>query len=188
LAILGLAAITSWASLLSNLSWHRVTRVWAHMQGSCRPHRFQQTFFTFVECLVLVIFAFTCAKTHTSLVTYCSGDFAQWRYLYDPTAETNAKLRVLLVQANIGNFEKFLAEKDNDFRTPIVQKHYELTRRGLNEHKDTISCLPETAFRPTCTHNSQEVFKASESIWRFTENHFTGGYLDDPAPITTLCL
>lgn len=60
---------------------------------------------------------------------------------------TDASLKVLAVQGNIGNFDKQMAELGRNFRFPIVSKFLELTDQGLKAHPETQVVLwPETAF------------------------------------------
>src|SRR5690606_34608594 len=68
--------------------------------------------------------------------------------------EGSERLKTTIIQANIGNFEKFISEQNSDFRTPIIQKYFELTRRSLqSEHHPDFIIWPETAF-PANLHSS----------------------------------
>ncbi len=56
---------------------------------------------------------------------------------------------VLLVQANIGNFEKQAAELGRGFRSEIIKRYEAVTDRGLKAHPNTridFALWPETAF------------------------------------------
>lgn len=60
---------------------------------------------------------------------------------------TNAELRVLQIQGNIGNFEKYMQELREDFGVPIVRKYIEMSRKAVSEHPDAdVLVWPETAF------------------------------------------
>lgn len=98
--------------------------------------------------------------------------------------EPDQKIKILVVQANIGNFEKFMAEKNSDFRTPITQKFYELTLRGLSQNSDVdLIMWPETAF-PANLHESLLGNFHQNQLRTFIMSQkkplLTGGYFDDP--------
>lgn len=93
-------------------------------------------------------------------------------------------LNVLMVQANIGNFEKFAAERGGEFRLPIVTKYFELTNQGLlGQSKVDLVFWPETAF-PANLHPSQEFAYYPSMLRQFVAAKnvplLTGGYLDEP--------
>lgn len=68
-----------------------------------------------------------------------------WKAL--PYRNTDSELKVLIVQANIGNFEKYLAERVADVRGPIVEKYLALTETALKDAgKPDLVMWPETAF------------------------------------------
>jgi apolipoprotein N-acyltransferase len=61
----------------------------------------------------------------------------------------DAEARVLVVQGNVGNFEKIYAEKGLGFRDDIIGRYFRLTRQGLARAGDRAPDLvvwPETAF------------------------------------------
>ncbi len=65
---------------------------------------------------------------------------AEWRV-------TDSKLNVLQIQANIGNFEKVMAEKGAGFEQSIVNQYFELTREGLRQYSDIdLVIWPESAY------------------------------------------
>ena len=65
----------------------------------------------------------------------------------EPWRKTDRELKVLAVQGNIGNFDKYMAELHSAFGIPIVQKYLSLTREGLALHPDAqLIIWPETAF------------------------------------------
>ena len=64
-----------------------------------------------------------------------------------PWQKTDAELRVLAVQGNIGNFDKYMAELHENFGIPIVQKYVDLSRKASAEFSNAhVLNWPETAF------------------------------------------
>lgn len=64
-----------------------------------------------------------------------------------PWQTSDATLKVLAVQGNIGNFDKLMAENGRNFKFPIIQKYTTLSREGLAKYPDTqVMIWPETAF------------------------------------------
>lgn len=63
-------------------------------------------------------------------------------------APPDAAVKVLVVQGNIGNFEKLEAEKGStQFRPAIVDRYLDLTKQGLAAHPEAEMIVwPETAF------------------------------------------
>ncbi len=66
---------------------------------------------------------------------------AEW----DGTSDAEAKF--LVVQGNIGNFEKLMAEKGQAFQQDIVDRYLAHSRAGMMKHPDSDMIVwPETAF------------------------------------------
>ena len=110
------------------------------------------------------------------------GRAERWR-------QTDAEVPILAVQGNIGNFDKLLVEKGQQFRIPVVNKYIDLSRRGLLEHPDAALVLwPETAFPDVLDIPFQNEELASR-IREFTRaNHvglLTGSYSYDQATKAT---
>ncbi len=64
-----------------------------------------------------------------------------------PWREGTEELKLLIVQGNIGNYEKLIVEQQKDFSTPIVSTYLRLTGQGFKDHPDASFALwPETAF------------------------------------------
>jgi len=62
-------------------------------------------------------------------------------------SRVDRNLRVLQVQANIGNFEKIMAERGEGSQDFIVNQHFDLTRKGLHDFGQAdLIVWPETAF------------------------------------------
>ena len=65
------------------------------------------------------------------------------------------KTKILMVQANIGNYQKIQAAFGVRYVGETVDRYLDLTRRGLDQHPDTELILwPETAFPETLYPNS----------------------------------
>lgn len=65
----------------------------------------------------------------------------------DHWKQTNDELKLLIVQGNIGNYEKLIVEKQKDFSIPIVATYVRLSAEGLDKHPETTHILwPETAY------------------------------------------
>lgn len=61
-------------------------------------------------------------------------------------SETDAELKVLQVQANIGNAEKYYAERGLGYERYIAEEFINLTRQGLQQFPDSeLVAWPETA-------------------------------------------
>lgn len=61
--------------------------------------------------------------------------------------EADGVLKFLIVQGNIGNYEKLIAERQKDFSLPIVDNYIRLSSEGFDKHPDaTFALWPETAF------------------------------------------
>ena len=59
-------------------------------------------------------------------------------------------LRVLVVQGNVGNFEKIQANVGKDYKENILQTHIKLTRQGFEKSKNIdLVIWPETSFPET---------------------------------------
>jgi apolipoprotein N-acyltransferase len=68
------------------------------------------------------------------------GRDEKWR---TPTDE----IRFLIIQGNIGNFEKYYVEYQSEYARPITEKYLKLSREGFAAHPDANVLLwPETAF------------------------------------------
>ena len=101
----------------------------------------------------------------------------------DVWKKTDASIKVLAVQGNIGNFDKLMAERGAGFRIPIVQKYLELTRRGMLTHSDAqLVIWPETAF-PDRLDRAFADFGNAELVRALSRNLrrpiLTGGYSQD---------
>lgn len=96
----------------------------------------------------------------------------------------DSSVKISIIQANIGNFEKFASETNSDFRTPIVQKYFELTRRSLQSEPNPDFILwPETAFPSNLHESARSRFFQSQlrTFISSTEKPFlAGGYTELP--------
>ncbi len=59
--------------------------------------------------------------------------------------QTDAGLKVMIVQANIGNAEKVQAEKGFGYQSDIINKFIDLTKQGLQKGPADLAIWPETA-------------------------------------------
>ncbi|GIL18705.1 MAG: hypothetical protein BroJett040_24560 [Oligoflexia bacterium] len=72
-------------------------------------------------------------------------------YLKSQWSNPEQKIRILQVQANIGNLEKYYAEKGVGFQQEILNQYFQLTERQLGQtvtdgNKADLVIWPETAF------------------------------------------
>lgn len=68
-------------------------------------------------------------------------------WLKDRLPEPDASLKTMLVQANVGNFEKQAMEHGKGFRAEILKKYLEVTAEGLEQNRDIDFVMwSETAF------------------------------------------
>lgn len=105
-------------------------------------------------------------------------------WLKNRLPEPDRSINVLMVQANIGNFEKYAAERNSDFRLPIVTKFFELTNIGLQKFPQSqLVFWPETAF-PSNLHPLQSGSYYQVLLRDYVAQKelplITGGYLDEP--------
>lgn len=106
------------------------------------------------------------------------GRDVKWR---NPDAEINA----LVVQGNIGNFDKLMVEKGSQFRKPVVDKYLALTRESLVKNPGTDFILwPETAF-PDALDQAYASYPLQRAVRDFVRETqiplMTGSYSYDSA-------
>jgi apolipoprotein N-acyltransferase len=99
-------------------------------------------------------------------------------------ANTDATKKVMVVQANIGNLEKFYAERGAGFQQFIADSYFQLTRTGLAVHPDTeLIVWPESAF-PDHLNPFAYNHKYTKQLLDFSSEIkkpiLTGGYSKDP--------
>jgi apolipoprotein N-acyltransferase len=104
-------------------------------------------------------------------------------YLYAPQPRTDATLRFLVVQANIGNQEKLAAEEGAGFRDTVVDRFEGLTARGLAENAAVDFVVwPETAFPEILEDPRMQAgygARLREIVAGFGTKLITGGYSVD---------
>lgn len=109
-----------------------------------------------------------------NLVGYLHGE--KWKI-------TDKELNVLLVQGNIGNIEKFMAEKGRNFRTDILNKYISLSQKGLNENKNVdLLFWPESAipeFLNTNYRLNKNQKRLSEFLSSIEKPVLTGAFSKD---------
>lgn len=95
---------------------------------------------------------------------------------------TDQTLNVLLVQANIGNFEKIMAEKGQGFQSDITDTYFNLTKSNLKPEVDLI-VWPETAY-PDFLGNHNLIRPHTQRLSDFVKGLgkplITGGFGNDP--------
>ncbi len=93
---------------------------------------------------------------------------------------TDKSLRVLIVQANIGNQEKLAAEQGSAYREVVINQFIHTTEQGLKEQGPAdFAVWPETAFPEeilTPTLNAHYPMMLKEFIIRSHTKLITGGY------------
>lgn len=98
--------------------------------------------------------------------------------------EGEKNLRVLQIQANIGNFEKLQAEKGIGFQEEIANRFFKQTRDGLQEYPDTdVVVWPETAFPDFLgAHNEHRQYtrRLVEFVNSTGKYFILGGFGNDP--------
>ncbi|MBX3035207.1 MAG: apolipoprotein N-acyltransferase [Bdellovibrionaceae bacterium] len=99
---------------------------------------------------------------------------------------TDAEVKALVVQANIGNLEKAYAEQGRGFLFGITSKFVELTQKGLGEHPDAdLVVWPETAFpdSPDRPEFSQpRLDQIAAGLGPLEKPLLIGAYSKDPSP------
>src|SRR6185437_14193378 len=97
----------------------------------------------------------------------------------------DAKAKFLIVQANIGNEEKLMAEQGWAFRDTVIGKFTDLTRQGLNTSGPAdFAVWPETAFPDLITDPTMGYgypLKLKMFIQGVHTKLITGGYSRLPA-------
>ena len=69
-----------------------------------------------------------------------------WGHFHGEPRPTDATLRFLVVQPNVGNKEKMAAEQDEGLRGPVIDRFHQLTLRGLEQDRPVDFVVwPETA-------------------------------------------
>jgi apolipoprotein N-acyltransferase len=102
-----------------------------------------------------------------------------------PWLETDAEIKFLAVQGNIGNYDKQMVEHGRHFRDPVVNRYIEVTKKGLEKFPEADAVIwPETAFpdvmdipyqSDTNAMKVRELIRASQRPW------FMGAYSYDQA-------
>jgi apolipoprotein N-acyltransferase len=101
----------------------------------------------------------------------------------NPWTKGDTEAKFLIVQGNIGNFDKLIAERGREFRDPIIHKFTDLTRQGLSHFPQTdVVIWPETAF-PGILDPSQQNDPHAQSVLMATRTNatplLTGSYSYD---------
>lgn len=126
-----------------------------------------------------------------SLALFIFAGLTFWgRSKQDHWQKSDSVLPVLLVQANIGNFEKVMAEKGHGFQDDIANRYFDLTRQALSQNplgsQTQLIVWPETAYPDYLgEHNSARVYTQalSQFIKEIRKPVITGAYGNDPPEI-----
>lgn len=108
-----------------------------------------------------------------------------WGHLHGQRWQSGDKtLKVLQVQANIGNLEKVMAEKGAGFQREIMTKYFTLTRDALAKSAPVdLVIWPESAYPDFLGAHNGHRFYTNELV-RFVQEIktplITGGYANDP--------
>lgn len=106
------------------------------------------------------------------------------QYRVQPWQNTVERLRVLLIQANIGNFEKYAAEKGIGFQQEIADKYFSLTREAFQKSGPVDMIVwPESAYPDFLNDFAVHRRYTSQLIALIQELKtplMTGGYSADP--------
>jgi apolipoprotein N-acyltransferase len=94
-------------------------------------------------------------------------------------------VKVLLIQPNIGNFDKFYAERGNGFQEPVVRKLFEQTLEGLKNAKEKPDFIvwPETAYPASLDPYFTDAFYVKQLKDFVAQQNIpllAGGYSEDP--------
>jgi apolipoprotein N-acyltransferase len=97
---------------------------------------------------------------------------------------TDSSLKVLQIQANIGNIEKLAAEKGAGFQQDIADQFFGLTREALKKHPDAdLVIWPESAY-PDALNDFERGRKYPSQFFQFVREIkkpiLTGAYSKDP--------
>lgn len=94
--------------------------------------------------------------------------------------EDSQTLSLLVVQGNIGNFERLQAEQGRAYQTVILERYLNLTQRGLNQYPETDLILwPETAypdFLRTLSPPNHRQIRLRESLKVWNKPLITGAF------------
>lgn len=108
-------------------------------------------------------------------------------YFKNRLSEPDKNLTALLVQANIGNFEKHAASLGRGFRNEILNRYLRLTDKWLKANPETpidFALWPETAF-PTLMGPAFKHEQHPKILKRYLDSRdlalITGAYSIDPA-------
>ncbi len=94
--------------------------------------------------------------------------------------QPDASAKFLIVQANIGNEEKLMAEQGARYRDVVIDRFVGLTRQGLEKYgRADFAVWPETAFPEIIeepTLSSPYPFKLRQYVTAMNTKLITGGY------------
>lgn len=108
------------------------------------------------------------------------GEARQKRWEHD----ADRSIKALIIQANIGNLEKYYAERGAGYQRQIIQKNLDLSRLGLAQHPDAeLLIWPESAIPEFLDeHNRFRRYSPLffDGIRQLQRSVLTGAYSNDP--------
>lgn len=113
--------------------------------------------------------------------------FQKYKFHLNAEAKSEKSLNTLIVQANIGNLEKIMAEKGRGYQGAISESYFRLSKEGLRNFPDTdLVVWPESAY-PDYLNPHQNYRKYHIAFKEFLTTIktpvLTGAYSKDlPAP------
>jgi len=114
------------------------------------------------------------------LILFLNG--AGYLHRYE-TPKPYKTIKVLAVQANIGNLQKEYAVRGANFRSEIIRKYSRLTRQGVRTYKPDLILWPETAYPNTVgldLKNSWQGSPLSRLVKSLKTPLITGAYFENP--------
>lgn len=114
-----------------------------------------------------------------------SGSLIIWgQHQYQRWSQTDQSLKVLQIQANIGNMEKYYAEKGAGFQQEIVNQFFDLTRKAKVQFPTAeLIIWPESAY-PDALNSSEHGRNYPDQFFNFVREIktplLTGAFSKDP--------
>lgn len=142
-------------------------------------------------CFSMALTHFPKAKWSRPVLVFLAALFLSevaGHYLYKRRPVPDSELKILLIQPNIGNFDKFYAERGAGYQEPVVRRLFQQTSEALVKlpEKPDLIIWPETAFPAEldlvfATHTYP--FQLSNFLKYYQIGLYTGAYsADAPGP------
>lgn len=116
-----------------------------------------------------------------AVLIFAALNFAGWSH-GEEWKHTDAKIKVAVIQANIGNLEKIYAQSGLAYQDKIVDKYIAMTHMAAAKFQPDLIVWPETAYpdnldRPFLNTRLSQVTR--DTIKSLHTPLFTGGYSQD---------